>query len=370
MEKYSRIKALISLDAIRYNFEQMKKNIKEGTKIIAVIKADAYGHGAVPIARMLEEFDYIWGFAAATAQEALQLRRAGITRPILILGLVFEEYYKELAENDVRMAVCDYETARKFNKAAEAAGKKGLIHLAADTGMTRIGFKDSEESLEEIRRIAALPNVEIEGLFTHFARADEYDRTPAMVQLKRYLDFADLLEKNGIHIPLHHCSNSAGIIRVPEANLNIVRAGITIYGIYPSEEVEKDIVMLKPVMSLKSHVSYVKDVEPGVQVSYGGTYTTDHVTKMATIPVGYADGIIRKNTGRYVYINNNKYKIVGSVCMDMLFVEIDEKVHLYDEVEILKDNKHIEETAKHLETIPYEILCEIGGRVPRIYKNN
>ena len=137
MEKYSRIKALISLDAIRYNFEQMKKNIKEGTKIIAVIKADAYGHGAVPIARMLEEFDYIWGFAAATAQEALQLRRAGITRPILILGLVFEEYYKELAENDVRMAVCDYETARKFNKAAEEAGKKGLIHLAADTGMTR-----------------------------------------------------------------------------------------------------------------------------------------------------------------------------------------------------------------------------------------
>ena len=306
MEKYSRIKALISLDAIRYNFEQMKKNIKEGTKIIAVIKADAYGHGAVPIARMLEEFDYIWGFAAATAQEALQLRRAGITRPILILGLVFEEYYKELAENDVRMAVCDYETARKFNKAAEEAGKKGLIHLAADTGMTRIGFKDSEESLEEIRRIAALPNVEIEGLFTHFARADEYDRTPAMVQLKRYLDFADLLEKNGIHIPLHHCSNSAGIIRVPEANLNIVRAGITIYGIYPSEEVEKDIVMLKPVMSLKSHVSYVKDVEPGVQVSYGGTYTTDHVTKMATIPVGYADGYPKF----YLYhtlLHSNKY---------------------------------------------------------------
>ena len=274
MEKYSRIKALISLDAIRYNFEQMKKNIKEGTKIIAVIKADAYGHGAVPIARMLEEFDYIWGFAAATAQEALQLRRAGITRPILILGLVFEEYYKELAENDVRMAVCDYETARKFNKAAEEAGKKGLIHLAADTGMTRIGFKDSEESLEEIRRIAALPNVEIEGLFTHFARADEYDRTPAMVQLKRYLDFADLLEKNGIHIPLHHCSNSAGIIRVPEANLNIVRAGITIYGIYPSEEVEKDIVMLKPVMSLKSQfmvdVTEIPDVKTGDEVTLLG----------------------------------------------------------------------------------------------------
>ena len=249
MEKYNRIKALISLDAVKYNFEQMKKNIKEGTKIIAVIKADAYGHGAVPIAAMLENLDYIWGFATATAQEALQLRREGITRPILILGLVFEEYYEELAREDVRMAVCDYETARKFSEAAASCGKKALIHLAADTGMTRIGFKDSEESLEEIRRIYELDNVEVEGLFTHFARADEYDRTPAMVQLKRYLDFADLLEKNGIHIPLHHCSNSAGIIRVPEANLNLVRAGITIYGIYPSEEVEKDIVKLQPVMS-------------------------------------------------------------------------------------------------------------------------
>ena len=198
MEKYNRIKALISLDAVKYNFEQMKKNIKEGTKIIAVIKADAYGHGAVPIAAMLENLDYIWGFATATAQEALQLRREGITRPILILGLVFEEYYEELAREDVRMAVCDYETARKFSEAAASCGKKALIHLAADTGMTRIGFKDSEESLEEIRRIYELDNVEVEGLFTHFARADEYDRTPAMVQLKRYLDFADLLEKNGI----------------------------------------------------------------------------------------------------------------------------------------------------------------------------
>ena len=206
---------------------------------------------------------------------------------------MFEEYYEELAREDVRMAVCDYETARKFSEAAASCGKKALIHLAADTGMTRIGFKDSEESLEEIRRIYELDNVEVEGLFTHFARADEYDRTPAMVQLKRYLDFADLLEKNGIHIPLHHCSNSAGIIRVPEANLNLVRAGITIYGIYPSEEVEKDIVKLQPVMSLKSHISYVKDVEPGTEVSYGGTYTTDRVTRLATIPVGYADGYPR-----------------------------------------------------------------------------
>lgn len=374
MEKYSRVKALISLDAIRYNFEQMKKNIKEGTKIVAVIKADAYGHGAVPIARMLEELDYVWGFATATAQEALQLRRAGITRPILILGLVFEEYYKELVENEIRMAVCDYETARKYNVAAEAAGKKGLIHLAADTGMTRIGFKDSEESLEEICQIAELPNVEIEGLFTHFARADEYDRAPAMVQLKRYLDFADLLEKNGVHIPLHHCSNSAGIIRVPEANLNLVRAGITIYGIYPSEEVEQDIVKLQPVMSLKSHVSYVKDVEPGTQVSYGGTYTTEHLTKMATIPVGYADGYPRMLSNKgWVLIHGKKAPICGRVCMDQFMVDVTDipDVQRGTEVTLMgKDREEelrVEELSELCQRFPYEFVCDISRRVPRVY---
>nr|WP_294667625.1 alanine racemase [uncultured Blautia sp.] len=374
MEKYSRIKALISLDAIRYNFEQMKKNIKEGTKIVAVIKADAYGHGAVPIARMLESFDYVWGFATATAQEALQLRRAGITRPVLILGLVFEEYYTELAENEVRMAVCDYETAWKFNKASEKAGKKGLIHLAVDTGMTRIGFKDNEKSLEDIHKIESLPNVEIEGLFTHFARADEYDRTPAMVQLKRYLDFAQLLEKEGIHIPLHHCSNSAGIIRVPEANLNLVRAGIIIYGIYPSEEVEKDIVKLQPVMSLKSHVSYVKDVEPGTQVSYGGTYTTERITRIATIPVGYADGYPRMLSNKgWVLIHGKKAPICGRVCMDQFMVDVTElpQVKAGDEVTLLGEDGDEFISADMLGDLSgrfsYELVCDINKRVPRIY---
>ncbi len=374
MEKYSRIKAFISLDAVRYNFEQMKKNIKEGTKIVAVIKADAYGHGAVPIARMLEGLDYVWGFATATAQEALQLRKAGITRPVLILGLVFEEYYKELAENEVRMAVCDYETAWKFHKAAEEAGKKGLIHLAVDTGMTRIGFKDHEESLDDIRKIAALSHVEIEGLFTHFSRADEYDRTPAMVQLKRYLDFAELLEKNGIHIPLHHCSNSAGIIRVPEANLNLVRAGITIYGIYPSEEVERDIVKLQPVMSLKSRVSYVKDVEPGTQVSYGGTFTTERVTRMATIPVGYADGYPRMLSNKgWVLIHGKKAPICGRVCMDQFMVDVTElpEVKAGDEVTLLGEDGDEFISADMLGDLSgrfsYELVCDINKRVPRIY---
>ncbi len=374
MEKYSRIKALISLDAVKYNFEQMKKNIKEETKIVAVIKADAYGHGAVPIAAMLEKYDYIWGFATATAQEALQLRRAGITRPILILGLVFEEYYEELAKNEVRMAVCDYETACKFNHAAAACGKRALIHLAADTGMTRIGFKDSEESLEEIRRIYELENVQIEGLFTHFARADEYDRAPAMVQLERYLKFADLLEQSGIHIPLHHCSNSAGIIRVPEANLNLVRAGITIYGIYPSEEVEKDVVKLLPVMSLKSHISYIKDVEPGTQVSYGGTYTTKKLTRLATIPVGYADGYPRMLSNKgWVLIHGKKAPICGRVCMDQFMVDVTDipEAKTADEVTLLGTDGEEEITADTIGDLSgrfsYEFVCDISKRVPRIY---
>ena len=374
MEKYSRIKALISLDAVRYNFEQMKNNIKEGTKIIAVIKADAYGHGAVPIASMIQEYDYIWGFATATAQEALQLRRAGIVKPILILGLVFEEYYEELIRNDVRMAVCDFDTAKRFHEAALAVGKKGLIHLAADTGMTRIGFKDNEESLEEIRRIYQLENIEIEGLFTHFARADEYDRTPAMVQLERYVHFSKLLEENGIHIPLHHCSNSAGIIRVPEANMNIVRAGITIYGIYPSEEVEKDIVKLEPVMSLKSHVTILKEVEPGTQVSYGGTYTTDHVTKLATIPVGYADGYPRTLSNKgWVLIHGKKAPIRGRVCMDQFMVDVTDipEIKKGDEVTLLGSDGEENISADTLGDLSgrfsYELLCGISKRVPRIY---
>lgn len=374
MKKYSRIKALISLDAVEYNFQQMKKNIKEGTKIIAVIKADAYGHGAVPIAKMIQEHDYIWGFATATAQEALQLKRAGITKPVLVIGLVFEEYYEILAENEIRMAVCDLETARKFAEAGKKAGKTVHIHIAVDTGMTRIGYADNEESAREVLLVSKLENLEIEGLFTHFARADEYDRTPAMVQLKRYLHFGELLEKVGVSIPVHHCSNSAGIIRVPEANLNAVRAGITIYGIYPSEEVERDIVDLKPVMELKSHISYVKEVQPGTEVSYGGTYVTDRMTKMATVPVGYADGYPRALSGKgWVLVHGKKAPICGRVCMDQFMIDVTDigDVKMGDEVTLLGKDGEETITADTLGDLSgrfsYELICDINKRVPRIY---
>lgn len=374
MKKYERVKALVSLDAIAHNFEEMHRNIKEGTKIIAVIKADGYGHGARAIARLIHDYDYIWGFATATAEEALELRHAGITKPVLILGLVFGEYYEELAANDIRITISDLNTAVEYAKAAERIGKNVHIHLALDTGMTRIGYADIPENAVRIEEISKIPNLEIEGMFTHFARADEFDRSPALVQLDRYLRFADLLEQRGVHVPVRHCSNSAGIIRVPEANLNVVRAGITIYGIYPSDEVERDVVKLTPAMELKSHVSYVKNVERGTEVSYGGTFVTERFTRMATIPVGYADGYPRQLSNKgWVLIHGKKAPILGRVCMDQFMVDVTDipDVKTGDEVTLMgRDGDEfisVETLGDLSGRFSYEFVCEISKRVPRVY---
>lgn len=374
MEKCNRVKAVISLDAVEENFRQMRKNIASDTKMIAVIKANAYGHGAVQIAHMIEGYDYIWGFAVATAEEAIALRKAGITKPVLILGIVFEEFYPELVSYDLRPAVCEYQEAAKLSAEAVSQGKTIHIHLALDTGMTRIGFADEPSSVEEIKKIAALPGLEIEGMFTHFARADEYDRSPAMVQLKRYLDFCSLLSEAGIEIPLRHCSNSAGIIRIPEANLSIVRAGITIYGIYPSTQVERDIVKLSPVLELKSHITYVKDVLPGTAISYGGTYVADRKLRVATVPVGYADGYPRQLSGKgWVLVHGKKAPILGRVCMDQFMIDVTEipDVKKGDQVTLIgRDGDEfisIEEMGDLSGRFSYEFACEISDRVPRVY---
>lgn len=374
MKKYSRVKAVVSLDAIAHNFQEMKKNIAEGTQMIAVIKADGYGHGAVPIAHLVQDYDFIWGFATATAEEAIQLRNAGVKKPILILGIVFEETFEELIREDVRPAVCTLEMAQKLSEEAVQQERTVHIHLALDTGMTRIGFADTPESIEIIQQIAQLPNLEIEGMFTHFARADEYDRSPAMVQLERYQRFADLLEESGVKIPIRHCSNSAGIIRVPEANLNLVRAGITIYGIYPSNEVERDIVKLEPAMELKSHITYVKEVGSGSAVSYGGTYVTEKNTRIATIPVGYADGYPRQLSNKgWVLIHGKRARILGRVCMDQFMVDVTEipEARMGDEVTLIgRDGEEfisIEEFGDLSGRFSYEFACEISKRVPRVY---
>lgn len=374
MEKFSRVKALVDLDAVAYNFEAMHKNIKPGTKMIAVVKADAYGHGAVPIARLVQDYDYIWGFAVATEEEALSLREAGIRKPILVLGLVFPECMEELAKNDISIAVSSISLAREYAKAGRKLSKTVKIHLAVDTGMTRIGFHDGSQSLEEIKNISKLPYLEIEGMFTHFARADEYDVSPAKTQLDRFLAFASILEKNGIHIPMKHCSNSAGLIRMQEANLDAVRAGITIYGVYPSQQVEKHIVELKPVMELKSHVSFVKKITKGTAVSYGGTFIAPKDMQLATIPVGYADGYSRQLSGKgWVLIHGKKAPICGRVCMDQFMVDVTEipGVKTGDEVTLLgKDGQEridIDTLGDLSGRFSYEFLCQISSRVPRVY---
>lgn len=372
MKKYSRIRADIDLDAVLYNFENMKANIRPGCKITAVIKADGYGHGSVQIAELMEPYDYMWGFAVAAADEAFRLRRAGIRKPIMLLGYTFDEFYEDLIREDVRICVFDYDTAVRVSDAAFTAKKKAIIHIALDTGMSRIGFRDNDASVAEIVKIAKLPNIEIEGLFTHFARADEVSIDPAVRQLGRYDAFAEKVEKAGVDIPIHHVSNSAGIIRLREANKDMVRAGITVYGLMPSADVETDIVPLKPVMSLVSHISYVKNIEAGDEVSYGGTFKAEKTMRVATIPVGYADGYPRMLSGKgYVLIKGRKAPILGRVCMDQFMVDVTdiEGATRGDEVVLLGKQGDERITAEELGDLSgrfnYELVCDISKRVPR-----
>lgn len=374
MQKYSRVCAVISLDAVEENFKNMRANINPETKMIAVVKTDGYGHGAVPVAKLVEDYHYIWGFAVATAEEAQILRRNQIQKPVLILGYTFEEHNEMLVRLDIRPVVFKLETAKALSEEAARQGKTVNIHLALDTGMSRIGFTDTKESIEVILEIAKLPNLKIEGLFTHFARSDEADKTSAWGQLARYQDFLEQLSAAGIRIPLKHCSNSAGIIDLPEANMDAVRPGISIYGIYPSSEVKKEKVPLKPVMQLKSHIVYIKELEAGIPVSYGGTFVTEKKTKVATIPVGYGDGYPRSLSGKgWVLIHGKKAPILGRVCMDQFMVDIsdiDEAKEL-DEVTLFGESEGailpVEDLSSVCGRFPYEFVCDIGKRIPRIY---
>ena len=374
MKIQSRIYAAVNLDAVLYNLENMKKNISENTKIIAVLKADGYGHGAVPIAREIQSLPYIWGIAVATVEEGMELRNAGIQKPILILGYTYEEDYDTIVREDFRPAVFKKSMAQKLSQAAVKAGKPVNIHIKIDTGMTRIGYRDPQRDVPEILEISRLPGIRIEGLFTHFARADETDPAPAYRQLEKYGEFLKKLETAGLSIPLKHCSNSAGIIRIPEANLDAVRAGVILYGMYPSDEVEKEPVPLKPAMEIKSHIAYIKTVEPGTQVSYGGTYTTQRPTRIATIPVGYADGYARGLSNRgSVLIHGRRAPILGRVCMDQFMVDVTEipEAKELDEATLLgKDGEDcitMEELGDLSGRFNYEFACCISKRVPRIY---
>ena len=272
MEEYGRTAVYVHLDAVEKNFEEMRGNLNPETKMIAVVKTDGYGHGAVPIAKRMEEKPYIWGFAVAAVSEAVQLRENGIQKPVLILGHAFPGEYGEIVAEELRPAVFSLETAKRLSQEGGRQNRTVRVHLAVDTGMSRIGYADTEESIEEIVRISRLPNLKIEGIFTHFSKADEADQTYTMRQLERFQIFCRRLEEAGIKGILRHCSNSAALMQLSCANLDLVRAGISLYGIYPSCEVAREPVHLTPVLEWKARVACVKEIPKGTLVSYGGLY--------------------------------------------------------------------------------------------------
>ncbi|MEE0954188.1 MAG: alanine racemase [Eubacterium sp.] len=369
---YDRCYAEISVGALNHNLAEIKKRVAPGVKILAVVKANAYGHGAERVA--CEYADKVDFFAVATAEEGIQLRDCGIKNPILILGYTSPSQYEEIICHQIRPAVYSLEDAEKFQAAAEKLGVKAPLHIALDTGMTRIGFDILEESADRIARIAAMPNVILEGMFSHFSCCDQQDKEYCKFQLKNFTDMIGMLEKRGVNVPIRHICNSAGIMEFDDYRFDMVRAGIIIYGIYPSEDVQKERLDLRPVLSWKAHVIRVHEVGPGVSVSYGAAYTTSRPTTIATVSVGYADGYPRalSSKGR-VLIHGKSAPIIGRVCMDQMMVDITNisDVKVEDTVTLVgwdgDEHISIEEIADPCARFNYEMLCDISPRVKRVY---
>ena len=372
---YDRVWAQIDMDAVLFNMESMRANIREDVKIVAVLKTNGYGHGAVAIMKEMEKLPYVWGYAAATFEEAKELRENGAKKPILLLGYVFPYCYRELARLEIRPSCFREDMLKELSDAAKEEGKAIRIHIALDTGMGRIGIRPDDEGLSFVRKAMNTPGLIVEGMFTHFAKADEEDHGPTYTQIALYAGFRDRIrEELGLEIPLCHCSNSAGIIEFPEANMNLVRAGITLYGLWPSSAVSRTVVPLRPVMTLYSRIVYIKEAGPGVSVSYGGTYTTSaEKTRIATIPVGYGDGYPRSLSGKgYVLICGKKAPILGRVCMDQMMVDVTDIPDAREGSLVTLIGKDAGEsiTMEQLGDLSgrfnYELACNINRRVPRI----
>lgn len=374
MNRYLRCYVEISLEAIGHNIREVKKRLPEGVKLLGVVKANAYGHGAVPVASYLEnQVDY---FATATIEEAIELRENGISAPILILGYVSPSQYGDLVEYDITQTIDSYAQALALEKEAARQNRKAKAHLAVDTGMTRIGFQVTEHDADEAAKIADLPHIELEGMFTHFSCADQEDKTYCSMQMEKYDKMTALLAERGVTIPLRHICNSAGIMEFDDHHFEMVRSGIITYGIYPSEEVKKERLDLIPALSWKSHVIHVKEVGPGIGVSYGATYVTEKpMTRIATVSAGYADGYPRalSNQG-CVLIHGKKAPIIGRICMDQMMVDVTDipDVQVEDVVTLVgtdgDETITIEEIANPAARFDYEMLCDISSRVTRVYK--
>lgn len=376
--QFDRVYAGVNLDYVGENIDSIASNLKPDTGIIAVIKTDAYGHGALPIAKELEHKDVVFGYGVATAEEALQLKNNGIRKPIIIIGYSFPSAYEEMIVRDVRLTVFTPEMLEEINSIAKRLGLIARVHIKVDTGMSRIGIYPDDEGLDFVREALGYTNIRVEGVFTHLARADEEDKKYALRQLNRFHGFVDRVrEELGFNFDIVHCLNSAGIIELNEYCDTCVRAGIIMYGMWPSDEVRRDIIALKPLLSLKSHITFIKKVPAGVQISYGGTYETDSETVVATVPVGYGDGYPRSLSNKgYVLVRGMRVPIIGRVCMDQFMIDVSlvPGVSTFDEVTLIgTDGKEcitMEDLQHWSGMLNYELACLIGKRVPRVYTKN
>lgn len=369
----SRTWAEINTDALKHNFDEIRRVTNPSSKILAVVKADAYGHGVEEVAKELIGCgaDY---FAVACADEGKQLRRAGITLPILILGASSEADSEDLINYSLMPAVFTYDYAHILSDMACKLGKKAKIHIKLDTGMSRIGYVagiDDDALTDEILKIAALPNIEIEGIFSHFSTSDEYDRSYTHMQFEKFMNVCNLIEQKGLKIPIRHIANSAAIMMYPETHLDMVRAGIILYGLYPSDEVDRTKIDLIPVMSVKSRITMIKNLDAGCGISYGKTYITNHRTKIATVPIGYADGYTRLLSGKAKMIaKNSSVPVIGRICMDQCMIDVTSvnNINTGDEVIVFgADVITADNLAEWIGSVNYEIVCMISKRIPRIY---
>lgn len=376
--EYQRGYVEVNLDYIVDNLYSIKKNLKKETHILAVIKTDGYGHGGIPVAKSVEELDFLFGFAVATAEEAFELRDAGIKKPILVLSYSFPYAYRKFIEQDIRITVFREDTLEELSKISQSLGKEAKIHIKLDTGMGRIGIMPDRKGIDFVKKATSMKGILVEGIYTHFACADEEDKCSVYKQIESYTKFIENVEDMGIKIPIHHCSNSAGIIELPEANMDLVRAGIALYGILPSNEVDSKTIALKPALSLHSHIVYVKTLQKGQTVSYGSTYVAEKEVSVATVPLGYGDGYPRSLSSKgYVLIKGKKAPILGRICMDQFMIDVSDvpDVKEGDLVTLIGKNVEEEITVDFLGELSgrfhYELVCDLNQRLPRVYiKNN
>jgi alanine racemase len=377
----------VDLDAIAHNVRALRRITDPKARLMAVVKANGYGHGAAEVARTALH-NGAEALGVARIQEGIDLREQGFDAPILIFGYGSPDLAGKLLEFDLTQTVYSLETAKALSQAASSFGKKIRVHLKVDTGMGRLGMlpqcmrsalpddAQSHQAVREVMSIARLPALHLEGIYTHFAAADSHDKSYARLQLERFMEFLDQLRREGLEFSVTHAANSAGIMEIPEAHLDMVRAGISIYGLYPSHEVDKTRVTLRPAMALKARIVHLKQVGAGFKVSYGMTYETFGPTTIATVPIGYADGLNRLLSSRgHMLVRGSKAPVVGRVCMDLTMLDVGHisGMGLEDEVVIFGNQGEasitVDEIAQTLGTINYEIVSTITDRVPRIYLN-